>query len=455
MNDTAVTAGEVEDLLTRTTWPGATGRCPGVAELAARFAASGLAPGSVVLVALPNGTRLIRVFFALVLAGLVPTLLAASTPATRLRATARRLGAAALVRPAGTGTGEADQVTVTPLAEGPHRTHRPGQAILLTSGTSGMATGCLHDVTALRRNATRHARGIGLNAGDRMLITLPMHYSYALVAQVLAALVTGASPVVTGPPFTPAGYRDVVTAHDVTVSALTPLLVAGLLADGGRLPPGLRALGVGGQALAPAATAALLAANPGLELYLTYGLTEAGPRVATLAAHREPPSRFASAGTPLEGVRLSVRDAGRGPAEQEVLVTADTVYRAKVGVEGGVSRGKLVGPDTIATGDVGRLDDDGYLWLSGRISDFAIVRGDKVSLSSVRKAAESVDGVLRAVVTPPGDENAGALGLALYVDESRSLSEQDVRRTLYPLLTANERPGELTVHPVAAGSLHK
>ncbi|GAB3145946.1 class I adenylate-forming enzyme family protein [Amycolatopsis stemonae] len=449
MNDTAVTVREVEDLLARTTWPGATGDCPGVAELARRFAAAGLPPGSVVLVALPNGTRLIRVFFALVLAGLVPTLLAASTPATRLRATAARLGAAALVRPAGT------DVAVTHLAEGPHRTHRPGQAILLTSGTSGMATGCLHDVTALRRNASRHARSIGLRPADRMLITLPMHYSYALVAQVLAALVTGASLVVTGPPFTPAGYRDVVAAHDVTVSALTPLLVAGLLADDGRLPRGLRALGVGGNALAPDRTARLLTENPGLELYLTYGLTEAGPRVATLAAHREPSRRFASAGTPLQDVRLGVRDAGRGPAEQEVLVTADTVYRAKVGVEGGVSRGKLVGPDTIATGDVGRLDDDGYLWLSGRISDFAIVRGDKVSLSSVRTAAESLDGVLRAVVTPPGDENAGALGLAVYVDESRSLSETDVRRTLYPLLTPNERPGELTVHPVAAGSLHK
>ncbi|WP_326954973.1 class I adenylate-forming enzyme family protein [Amycolatopsis sp. NBC_01286] len=449
--NTGVTAREVEDLLARTTWPGATGACAGVGELADRFTAAGFAPGSVVLVALPNGTRLIRVFFALVLAGLVPTLLAASTPASRLRATARRLGATALVRP---GT-ETDQVTVTRLDAGPVRTHRPGQAILLTSGTSGMATGCLHDITALRRNAARHARSIGLGPADRMLVTLPMHYSYALVAQVLAGLVTGASLVVTGPPFTPAGYRDVVAAHDVTVSALTPLLVADLQADGGRLPRGLRALGVGGHALDPARTGRLLAANPDLELYLTYGLTEAGPRVSTLAAHREPPARYASAGTPIDGVRLGLRDAGRGPAEQEVLVTADTVYRAKVGVEGGVSRGKLVAADTIATGDVGRLDDDGYLWLTGRISDFAIVRGDKVSLSSVRKAAESLDGVLRAIVTPPADEHAGALALALYVDETRALSEKDVRRTLYPLLTPNERPGELTVHPVTAGSLHK
>lgn len=450
--NTGVTAREVEDLLARTTWPGATGGCAGVGELAERFAAAGFAPGSVVLVALPNGTRLIRVFFALVLAGLVPTLLAASTPAARLRATARRLGAAGLVRAASTGT---DQVTLTHLADGPLRTHKPGQAILLTSGTSGMATGCLHDITALRRNASRHAASIGLRREDRMLVTLPMHYSYALVAQVLAGLVTGASLVVTGPPFTPAGYRDVVAAHDVTVSALTPLLVADLQADDGRLPAGLRVLGVGGHALDPARTTRLLADNPGLELYLTYGLTEAGPRVSTLAAHREPPSRYASAGTPLDGVRLGVRDVGRGPDQQEVLVTADTVYRAKVGVGEGVSRGKLVGPDTIATGDVGRLDDDGYLWLSGRISDFAIVRGDKVSLSSVRKAAEGLDGVLRAVVTPPANEHAGALGLAVYVDETRALSEQDVRRTLYPLLTPNERPGELTVHPVAAGSLHK
>jgi acyl-CoA synthetase (AMP-forming)/AMP-acid ligase II len=87
----------------------------------------------------------------------------------------------------------------------------------------------------------------------------------------------------------------------------------------------------------------------------------------------------------------------------------------------GAARGALIGPNTVATGDLGHLDDDGYLYLRGRSSDFAMVRGEKVSLASVRHAAESLPGVVRAVaaVPPAGDDalaDAEEVQLDLYVD---------------------------------------
>ncbi|WP_238009393.1 class I adenylate-forming enzyme family protein [Dactylosporangium sp. AC04546] len=420
----------------------------------------GLPPGSVVLLALPNGLQLVRLFFAAGLAGLVPVLLAPSTPAPRIRELARRLGAAAVAGLPGRvrAAAGADLSTVdlggAALARlGGHELirHGPGQVILLTSGTSGASTGCLHDLSALLLNARRHADAIGLTADDTVLVTLPVYYSFALVAQVLACLVTGAALVLSGPPFTVPEYRGHLVRRRVTVSSLTPLLADQLLAAGGTLPGQLRVLTVGGQALPPDRTGRLLTANPGLELYLTYGLTEAGPRVSTLAAHREPAHRHASAGRPLDGVEITLRDAGRGPEEQEVLVTSATVCRRRVGVPplGTRPRAGLVAPLTVATGDLGHVRD-GYLYLRGRISDFAVVRGEKVSLASVRELAVSLPGVLSAAARVEDD----TVAVDLFVDE-HGPAEPELRRTLMALLAPHERPGRLRLHRTERGGVHK
>ncbi|MFH3651893.1 AMP-binding protein, partial [Acinetobacter baumannii] len=76
--------------------------------------------------------------------------------------------------------------------------------------------------------------------------------------------------------------------YKITISSITPLLVKNLLKSNCGIPNSLKTLTVGGDFLNPTYTQQLLNLYPNLELYLTYGLTEAGPRVATLAAHNEP-----------------------------------------------------------------------------------------------------------------------------------------------------------------------
>src|SRR5262249_54382620 len=159
---------------------------------------------------------------------------------------------------------------------------------LLTSGTSGSASGCVTTIDAILRNATRHADAIGQRADDTVLVSLPLHFSFGLVAQAFGTLARGGRLVIAGPPFIPDRYARALEEQHVHVSALSPTQVRTMLAAGTRLPRSLRALGVGGDALAPEHVADLLRARPGGELYLTYGLTQAGPRVSTLSAHAEP-----------------------------------------------------------------------------------------------------------------------------------------------------------------------
>lgn len=421
-----------------------------------------LPAGAVLMIALPNGLPLLRTFFAALAAGYVPLLMPPSTPAARVRASAGQFGAHGLVRhriaaedhPGGrlSRLGDLD-VLIFDAAGLPVR--EPGQVILLTTGTSGAGTGCVHDYEALLRNADRHAASVLLSSRDTVLVNLPMYYSFALVAQILACLRTGARPVLAGPPFVPAGYVGLLARHRITMSSLTPILLSALLDSGHDLPAGLRTLTVGGSALAPDRVRQFLDRHPGKRLYLTYGLTEAGPRVSTLAAHAEPPTRYASVGRPLQGVRVRLRDVGRGPRAQEVLVESDTLYRARIGPAAD-DRGGLVAPGVLATGDLGYLDDDGYLYLTGRASDFAVVRGEKVSLASIRRTAESMAGVLRARPSVRAVEASDALlELDLYLDESAGIDQAGLRRALFLALTPSERPVRLRMHCVSTGSLHK
>ncbi|GAA2696162.1 MULTISPECIES: class I adenylate-forming enzyme family protein [Actinosynnema] len=417
--------------------------------------ALGLEPGSAVLLSAPNGVRMLTAFFAVLSAGCVPVPVAPSAGAGRITALAEGIGASAVLAPvldpnrygAGhvTRVGDLDLVRL-PGAPRPHLS--PGEVVLTTSGTSGIASGCVHGVDALLRNARRHAEAIGQRPDDTVLVNLPLHYSYGLVAQALAALVTGSRLVVSGPPFTPVQYREVVARQGVTVSSLTPSLVRGLTASGP--PPDLRVLTVGGDACPPELTRELLSSAPGLELYLTYGLSEAGPRVATLAAHAEPAHRHASTGLPLRDVRTSLRPVGDGTAE--LLVHTDTALRRRL--PAGLPS-PLVAHRTVATGDLFTVDDDGYHYFRGRRSDSLVVNGEKVWLPSVREAASALPGVHRAVTRVRREDDGQGYELEVYVDEPSARRQAEIQRALHRVLLRAERPRRIILSPVTDTGWHK
>lgn len=432
---------------------------PSLDQVADALSGLDVRPGEVVLIAMSNGTPLLRCFFGVLFHGGVPALVGAGTPSARIRSIAEKLGARTLIAPSGIaayrGLPRRSMGTVDALRwEGVDpRFHDPGDVIILTSGTSGVLSGCLHRFTSLARNAARHAASVGLRASDTMLVNLPLNFSYALVAQAISGMMTGARLVVAGPPFTPAAYTRALTDNRVTSSSLTPFMVRNLLGGGWKPPASLRMLTVGGEALEEEVTRFLLARFPELEVYLTYGLTEAGPRVSTLAAHLEPPSRLASVGLPLPGVRASLRDVGEDGVG-ELLVSSDTVLRRKVGVEEGRASACFAGPQQIATGDLFRIED-GYLYFHGRLSDFVVTRGVKVSLSSVRRMAASVPGVVtsttRSYTAEDGDTR---FDIDLYLDDVSPAASASAKRSLLRRLMRTELPNRIRTLP-AQNAGHK
>lgn len=135
---------------------------------------------------------------------------------------------------------------------------------------------------------------------------------------------------------------------------------------------------------------------------------------------------------------------------------SDTVYRRRVGEPAPSKRGDLVEPGLLATGDIGHVDDDGYVYVHGRSSDFAMVRGEKVSTATVRRAAESLPGVVRAATRiAVVDDDSAVLELDVFVDDAVPPSEAEMRRHLRSLLTRNELPLTVRIQSLRAGEHHK
>ncbi|APR84479.1 Long-chain-fatty-acid--CoA ligase [Minicystis rosea] len=417
--------------------------------LAERWHALGLRPGDLVLLSLPTGVALLQHFFGVMAAGGVPALLAPGMPSQRLRELGMVMGARAVgaVRlPAGLDPERVDHVGLIEVAwarDARKPATQPGEVVLLTSGTSGSASGCVTSLEAMLRNGARHADAIGQRADDTVLISLPLYFSFALVAQALGTFGRGGRLVIAGPPFQQDAYAKLIASQGVTVSALSPTQARTLLAHDATLPRSLRTLGVGGDSLAPEHVAELLRKRPSGELYLTYGLTQAGPRVSTLAAHAEPSSRYTSVGLPLAGTKVWLEDLGDGSGRTELIVSSDTVMRRRIGLVEGRAHDDLRAPDVLATGDVFEQDESGYLFYRGRLSEYILRSGEKVCVATVRRLATRIPGVVTARTRLKRGADGEDYDLALVIssavsgdhrspDHYRAMLAKSVRRAELP-----------------------
>ena len=185
----------------------------------------------------------------------------------------------------------------------------------------------------------------------------------------------------------------------------------------------------------------LLKLRPGRELYLTYGLTQAGPRVSTLAAHAEPSSRHNSVGLPLAGTTVQLADVGDGSGMKQLLVSSATVMRRRIGVVEGRVQADWASRGVVATGDVFRQDQKGYLYFQGRLSDFIVRDGEKICLAAIRRVAAQLPHVLRAKTHVYGNALRGSeFDLTLVTEPVYGHNHVDYQRELRLLLRRGEYP---------------
>jgi long-chain acyl-CoA synthetase len=248
--------------------------------------------------------------------------------------------------------------------------------ILYTSGTTGEPRRVELTHAGLRLSAEYVARrGLALRADDVLFGSAPLAHVLGLTSCLNAAIASGAC-VALVPRFDAAAALDVIERYSVTVLPGVPAMCVALLAASeqtGRAPR-LRLAHVGGAPLA-AETRSAFEARFGTVVLEGYGMTEAGGAVALQHAGR--PRKAGSVGTAAAGGELRVADDG------EILFRGPTLMRGHEG--------------WLATGDLGRLDDDGELFLRDRKKDLILRGGYSVHPREVEAVLGSYPGVREAV----------------------------------------------------------
>jgi acyl-CoA synthetase (AMP-forming)/AMP-acid ligase II len=294
------------------------------------------------------------------------------------------------------------------------RRRGPPKIVIQTSGTTGRPKG------AAREGSGRGLGGLSalleripFRADDVMVCPAPLFHAFGLLNVTLAMLL--GSTLVLPDAYDPEGTLALIERHRATSCSLVPVMLHRILS----LPEearrshdlgSLRVLLVSGSALPPdlreRATETF-----GDVIYDLYGSTEAG--WVAVATPEDARGRPGSVGRPVEGVEVSILDpAGRAlPAGDHGEIHVRSEARFEGYVSGGEDRER---EGLFPLGDVGWLDDEGFLHVEGRADDMAVVGGENVYPAEVEAVIRAVDGVEDVAVAGIPDQEYGQ-ALAAFV----------------------------------------
>ncbi|WP_410576991.1 AMP-binding protein [Amycolatopsis sp. lyj-108] len=312
--------------------------------------------------------------------------------------------------PAPEGYGVSDGHWVRKSAEGvePH----PHLAVLLpTSGSTGNPKLVRLARNAVYANADAIAEVLGIDRDEVAPTSLPLHYSYGL-SVLNSHLVRGATVVIEPSGVLGRGFWDAVNEHKVTSLAGVPYhyeMLRRLKFDPAKYPT-LRTLTQAGGKLRDELVAQFndKIREVGGRMFVMYGQTEAAPRMTTVPAERLA-EKLGSAGPALPGGAFAIRRED-GSETKHPKIVGEVVYRGPnvmmgyADDEAGLAAGDEYG-GVLATGDLGYLDEDGFLYITGRLKRIGKVFGNRVSLDDLEHAVRSASvGIDVVAAVPAGDK---------------------------------------------------
>ncbi|TMK89387.1 MAG: fatty acid--CoA ligase family protein [Actinobacteria bacterium] len=295
--------------------------------------------------------------------------------------------------------------------------------ILFTSGTTGRPKGAICTHAQALRAYTDWADVVGLRAGDRYLIVNPFFHAFGYKAGIVASLVTGAT-ILPHAVFDAAAVFERIPADRISMLPAPPALYQTLLnhPDLDKHDMSSLRLAVTGAAVIPVELVKKMRDVLGFETVITgYGLTEACG-IATMCRHDDNPETIATtSGRAIPGVEVQVvddngKEVARGDAG-EIVVRG---YNVMVGYydEPAETKATIDVDGWLHTGDIGVMDDRGYLRITDRKKDIFIVGGFNAYPAEIENAMLAHDDVAQVAVVGVPDQRLGEVGAAFVVPKA-------------------------------------
>ena len=380
----------------------------------------GLGPGDVIAAMLPNQVEFAVAMFAAWRLGIAVTPINPSL--TSKEATHQVIDSRARLV-----INEAGEVVVpgilalpvSVLKEGMHHNGAPfddltALALLIyTSGTTGLPKGVMLDHANIEAMAEMGRQSIKITADDHCLLVLPLFHVNGIVVSTLVPLLAGGR-VTIRKRFDINTFFDDIEQLRPTYFSAVPTIYALLNALPAQVKPDTSSLRFGICGAAPASAELLKSfeARYGFPLIEGYGLSE-----GTCASTINPFDGVRKAGTvglPFVGQRIAISDRSgrhlpRGETG-EVLVQGPNVMRGYLGRPEDTAKSIVDG--WLHTGDIGRIDEDGYLSIVGRLKEMIIRGGENIYPKEIEDVLSEFPGVLETAVIGAPHETFGEIVIA-------------------------------------------
>ncbi|WP_158598416.1 AMP-binding protein [Notoacmeibacter ruber] len=317
-------------------------------------------------------------------------------------------------------------------------------AMLYTSGTTGRPKGAPLSHGNLTANLSALAQFWKIGANDRVLHILPMFHAHGLFLAAAMPLGVGGSLILVEKFTTEATLAKIPEA---TVLMAVPAIYSRLLADpafNAETCRNLRLATSGSAPLSPELFDAI-AQRSGLNIVERYGSTET---CIITSNPLEGQRKVGSVGVPLPNIDVRIVDRNGRPVEQGEVGRVQ--INSPATISGYWQRPDLTDEWTsdgyFDVGDLGKLDEDGYLYLVGRSKELIISGGYNVYPREVEIVVANLDGVREAAVfgAPHPDFGEGVV-CAVTLSSGEAVDENEIAAAIKPDLAAYKRPKKIVI----------
>ncbi len=301
--------------------------------------------------------------------------------------------------------------------------------LMYTSGTSGLPKGVILTFGNLQSDvdaAIQHAR---LEPNHVFLGVIPLFHSFGMTAMMLAPIQLAAT-IIYLPRFSAVATLNAIRQHGVSLMFAVPSMLAAIAHLKTAGPEDFKtiyAMITGGEPL-PARLREAFQQRFGVTLYEGYGLTETSPVVALNMPHAH---RAGSVGKLLPGVELKIVDDNDQPAPRgesgEIWLRGPMIMKGYHNLPRDTAAA-LTADRFFKTGDLGTIDADGFLYITGRKKDLIIVAGEKAVPREIEEILMGHPAVAETAVVGKKDPGRGEQVVAFIIlREGQSVAPEILR----------------------------
>ncbi len=302
--------------------------------------------------------------------------------------------------------------------------------IIYTSGTTGQPKGAELTNANVMMNTVLLNDLMQYTDEDVSILVLPLFHVFGLIVQMASGIYHGVTHVLV-PKFEPGPVLDLLDREDVTVFCGVPTMYWALLhtesdADLSNITKHLRCCISAGQSI-PGATLEAFEKKFSTKIIEGYGMSETSPGITF--NRLDMPRKVGSVGTPFWGVEVDVVDAEGNSVpvgeRGEIICRGHNVMKGYYGAPDKTA--EAIKNGWMHTGDVGKFDEDGYLYIVDRIKEMINRGGENIYPTEVEAMLTEHEAIsLVAVIGTPDERMGEEIKACVVLNEGFSVTESDI-----------------------------